>query len=237
MVSDNIPFLIRMNNTLQIFAYFMSSSTSLMISSMTSATGDNSILSTPTHSSRTFKADENNSDKTSPSSFDSCSIASKLSLEAVPRSKSTDCLEKPGYKRETLLTPTNTNLSENEDGQKSPVQRLGVSMGSSVMAEMKARQEKRSSVIFPAAAADSSTTTPTSVPTSVKVEEKESGTSSGSGAVSTGVSVSEAKEKFLISSKSIPIPLVNRRPPPVAPKPRPWSTVGSDRRSGKQSRE
>lgn len=48
-----------------------------------------------------------------------------------------------------------------------------------------------------------------------------------------GVSVSEAKEKFGKSNASSTAGVVTRRPPPVAPKPRPWSHVGADRRSGK----
>jgi len=189
-----------------------------MISSMTSAAEEGSLISTPTHSSRTFKADENNSNKTSPSSFDSCSLGSKLSLDAVPRSKSTDCLEKPGTK--SLLTPTHqvANSAEAQrDSQKSPVPKLGVSVGVDVLAEMKARQEKRSSAFLP-----SSSASVTEDAQSNKPDEK---------SVSS-ISVSEAKEKFLVTKNSLP-GLVSRRPPLVAPKPRPWSTVGSDRRSGR----
>lgn len=249
---------------------------------------DISIQSTPTHSSRTFKADDNNSDRTSPGSFDSCSIASKLSMEAVPRSRSTDFLEKPGAK--TLLVPGASSpsgspvggdesiTSTTTDGQKSPVQRVGVSVGSNVLAEMKAKQEKRSSGIF-----TNSTATSISSNSNVsgllnkfkQTEEKESVTvthaksesksissvnvninsvtstvsSSGSSvkvnstSESSSVSVSKAKEQIsgnknsLVANAAAALNAnasnnVNKRPPPVAPKPRPWSVVGSDRRSG-----
>ncbi|ODN04727.1 Leucine-rich repeat-containing protein 16A [Orchesella cincta] len=282
-------------------------STSLMIS-MTS-TADDSIQSTPTHSSRTFKVDDA-SERTSPGSFDSCSISSKLSIETVPRSKSTDCLEKPGSKRE-LLTPTqgggSISPSGDDDGQKSPVQRLGVTVGSSVMAEMKARQEKRTSGFYSSLTSTTTSTTATNISTTTttssvsksKMEESSTATATtnsvsssstisngnivtssvtasetkekfGSSSVSEtkeklsisvgeakekfgisvseakekfGVSVSEAKEKFGVSvseakekfgSKNVSS-VVTRRPPPVAPKPRPWSHVGSDRRSGEYS--
>lgn len=267
--------------------------------SMTS-NADDSIQSTPTHSSRTFKVDDNNSDKTSPGSFDSCSISSKLSIDAVPRSKSTDCLEKPGTKRDSLFasaaggsglsSPVGGDTINNTDGQKSPVQRIGVSVvGSNVLAEMKARQEKRTSGLFTSVSASlsSNTISANSVSSSInKLKQTEetvtvshvgstssvntsatassvsktsvninsvsstSVTNSSSTAVNvssasnsvvtTGVSVSETKEKFLGNKNSIVANAaaalnanVNKRPPPaVAPKPRPWSVVGSDRRSG-----
>ncbi|XP_035702195.1 F-actin-uncapping protein LRRC16A isoform X3 [Folsomia candida] len=259
-------------------------STSLMIS-LTSET-DTSIQS-PTHSSRTFKADadDNNSDRTSPGSFDSCSIASKLSLDAVTRSKSTDCLEK----KNNLLTPgagstsvspvgdETTSSSTVADGQKSPVQRIGVSVvGSNVLAEMKAKQEKRTSGLFSSNSnsisnkfknsEDKESVTVTH--SSLKTENKSStivnvnmnSTLSGSGGTVTNSSssvsasktessnsvVSKTKEHFSGNKNSIVANAaaalnanaasnVNKRPPPVAPKPRPWSVVGSDRRSGEFS--
>lgn len=260
------------------------------------STADDSVQSTPTHSSRTFKVDDV-SERTSPGSFDSCSISSKLSIETVPRSKSTDCLEKPGMKRDgLLLTPTHgagsASPSGEEDGQKSPVQRIGVSMGTSVMAEIKARQEKRTTVhtsspssgSIPAPTLNNATVNcvkskieensipvvsgPTSSPSinnnaiqssivsqtkekfgsSLNNEGKEKfgeakdkfSISGGEGKEKFGVSVSEAKEKFSVSvseakekftSKNVSS-IVTRRPPPVAPKPRPWSHAGADRRSG-----
>lgn len=261
--------------------------------SMTS-TADDSIQSTPTHSSRTFKVDDA-SERTSPGSFDSCSISSKLSIEAVPRSKSTDCLEKPGMKRDTLLTPTHGGGSISpsglDDGQRSPVQRIGVSMGNSVMAEMKAKQEKRTSGFYTSLNSTSSSVTNNTTTTNIsasslsktKTEETSTITNTSTNVTSTstisetkekfvssavseakeklnsvnetkeklGISVSEAKEKFGVSvsetkekfgvsvseakekfsSKNVSS-VVTRRPPPVAPKPRPWSHVGADRRSG-----
>lgn len=195
---------------------------------MTSAAEDNSIQSTPTHSSKTFKADENNSEKTSPSSFDSCSIASKLSSEAVPRSKSTDYLEKPSSKRETLSSSpcgsggdADSTGSGNTEGQKSPIQKLGITVGNSVLAEMKARQEKRTSVLTSSGGSSS--------PTPLKEVEEEKEPSIIASVVTTGLSVSEAKEKFLGGNKNSS--QLRARPPVAGPKPRPWSTVG-DRRSG-----
>ncbi|CAG7785934.1 unnamed protein product [Allacma fusca] len=195
-------------------------STSLMISM--ASTADDSIQSTPTHSSRTFKVDDDRSDKSSPGSFDSCSIASK-SLDVVIRSKSTDCLEKPSSNRESLFAGSD----DGSDGQKSPVQRLGVTVGSSVLAEMKARQGKRSSGFFG--------------PGTSKGEETPAVTNSLTAypsTITTGVSVSETKEKFTFSQKTTGFgvaPNISRKPPPVAPKPRPWSVVGADRRSGEYS--
>lgn len=250
--------------------------------SMTSE-ADISIQSTLTQSSRTFKVDDNNSDRTSPGSIDSCSIASKLSVEAVPRSKSTDCLEK----KNSQLTPGTgagsvsgspvgeENLVNVTDGQKSPVQRIGVSVvGNNVLAEMKAKQEKRSSGLFSSNSATSSISNTSSNFTVLNklkhVEEKESlsvsssnktemklttntnltssvtnYSSSASKSELSSVSVSKTKEQFSGNKGSIVANAaatfnsnvtsannVNKRPPPVAPKPRPWSVVGSDRRSG-----
>lgn len=182
-----------------------------MISSMTSVVEEPSLISTATNSSRTFKAEESNSEKTSPTSFETCSAGSKLSLDAVPRSKSTDCIEKPGPK--SLLTPTHQQRGNTADLQrdssKSPIPKLGVSVGPSVLAEIKVRQEKRGSTIL-------------SDVTHCKFEEKSN----------ASISISGTKEKFLGSKNSLGLGFVSRRPPPVAPKPRPWSAVGSDRRSG-----
>jgi len=208
-----------------------------------------SILSTPTHSSRTFKADEAGAPdagelSTSPGSFDSSSsLADAASLSV--RSKSTDCIDKP-ENTATTVSPAS-----------SPVQKIGVStVGSNVLKEIKARQEKRTSAVFitgGTAAAKSESVAAS--PPKIVIGKSESGSSS-SGVVTEGskttvavnaavskesvVSVSEAKERFanknsIVANATAALNNVNKRPPPVAPKPRPWSVVGSDRRSGRKS--
>lgn len=234
--------------------------------------------------SRTFKADDN-SDRTgtsSPGSFDSCSIASKLD-NLVPPGAATSNSGSPVGGDDNNQTPPTTTV----DGQKSPVQRLGVSVvGSNVLAEMKAKQEKRTSGLF-----SSSTTATNSNSSSVlnkfkQSEEKESVTvmhsslktettksstivnvnmnsssvsssvvtnsASSGGNISSGgakidssssvPSVTKTKEHFsnknsIVANAAAALNAnsasnVNKRPPPVAPKPRPWSVLGSDRRSG-----
>ncbi|XP_046397648.1 F-actin-uncapping protein LRRC16A isoform X2 [Ischnura elegans] len=194
------------------------------------------------------------------------------------RSRSSDCLEKSSPlsgRRTGGDSPLSTSLLsrrggthgseeatgsgnaaslESVDGIKrlSPsLPKIGVGVGSEVLAEIKARQEKRASVLPKQSSEDSESSTSkegVGSPVGIGVRLRSTGLSSPTNGIQRdglpplspvlkSVAKTSVSEKQASVSASGPQASSSSKtkPPPIAPKPRPWSVVGSDRKSGEFS--
>ncbi|KAG8222462.1 hypothetical protein J437_LFUL002197 [Ladona fulva] len=185
------------------------------------------------------------------------------------RSRSSDCLEKgsPLSSRrsqgESPLTTsplarrghTNEEATEKSSSHEtvdaakrlSPsLPKIGVGVGSDVLAEMKARQEKRATIVPRQSSEESESggsKEGVNVQTGINVRLRSTGLSSPTNGmqrdglpplspVLKNVSKANAVERQTIIQGG---PQLKTKPPPIAPKPRPWSVVGSDQKSGECS--
>ncbi|XP_071451973.1 F-actin-uncapping protein LRRC16A isoform X2 [Hetaerina americana] len=157
------------------------------------------------------------------------------------------------HTNEEATSSGHTASLESVDGIKrlSPsLPKIAVGVGSEVLAEIKARQEKRASVLPKQSSEDSESGTSREgigSPVGIGVRLRSTGLSSPTNGIQKdglpplspvlkSVTKASAAEKQAANSGGPQVSSASKtKPPPIAPKPRPWSVAGSDRKSGEFS--